>query len=223
MKMKLLKFNAFLALLLLAASAFAQVNAITEYGDTVVLMDNGNWMLAEDHRKLLTIEEVPLDTNQVAFSIPKDSESSKDGDNDKYKIWYNSEKWEPIEAKLLNPQAELAVVYQGEGEEAYAMTIAESLQIPVGQLQKVALQHATSVGSNVEVLTEEYREVNGVTVLYTEMSATVSGLDLVYHYYFASEENLSLQYIAFTGKLYASKMKPGILELLNGLVVNAKD
>ncbi|MEO1411899.1 MAG: hypothetical protein AAFW73_18565 [Bacteroidota bacterium] len=200
----------------------AQTKAITERGDSVVLLEGGTWYTAEEYRQLLRAEYTSLDTSAIAYQKPEVATKQEVGEGGSYRAWYDGEQWESIDANLLNPQAELAFQYKGSSEEAYGMTVYEAWEIPTAQLQKIAVQQANKMGSNLKVLEEEYRVVNGVTVLYTQLEATVSGLDLVYHYYFASQEGLSLQYIVFTGKSYAEKVESRIMDLLNGLVVGSK-
>ena len=201
----------------------AQIRAITERGDSVVLLQGGTWYTAEEYRQLLRAESTSLDTSAVAYQKPEVATKQEASEAGSYRAWYDGDHWEPIDANLLNPQAEMAFQFKGTSEEAYGMTIYEAWEIPTAQLQKIAIQHANKMGSNLKVLKEEYRVVNGVTVLYTQLEATVSGLDLVYHYYFASQEGLSLQYIVFTGKSYAEKVESRILDLLNGLVVGSEE
>lgn len=206
-------------LLLLASHhlALAQIQAITENGDTVLLMPDNTWDFIENFSDDKLIQQTALDTSDIIYSKPQSSTSVDKNLEGKYEAWYNDKEWIKTDPKLLNPAADMAFrLQQGDG---YGMIIFEGLEIPLASLKDIAVQNAKRASKNVKILEEEYRTVNGQNVLYLKMRATVSGLDLAYIYYFHSSPQGTLQYITFTGENMLPEHEEALVDLLNGLVI----
>jgi len=212
-----MKYFSLIALFLLAnLSLDAQTNAITEHGDSVVLLENGKWEFIENYRLSLLEAPLSLDTNAVAFFKPESAKRITKSMEGHYNIWYTEKDWQETDPKALNPIAEKAFVL--EGNSAYGMVIYEKVQIPLEQLKNIAVANAERMGENVKVLNTEYRKVNEKLYLAMEMNATVMGLDMRYVYYFANKNQGCLQFITFTTDPEEST-KDKLYELLNGLIV----
>lgn len=218
MKLILIALTAILTLTI--SQVFSQTNAITEKGDTVVLLDNGRWEFIENYRLSLLEPEAVIETNPIAFSVPVTSRRVTKNFDGNYESWYNEKTWQEIDPKSINPIAEKA--FASNDNEAYGMIIYEPLKITLESLQEIAVSNAKRTGENVKVIKSEYRTVNDQKILSMEMSAEVMGLSLNYIYYFANKEEGCLQFITFSAHNDVKKMKPMLFDLLNGLVMKEK-
>lgn len=99
------------------------------------------------------------------------------------------------------------------------MAITESVEIKVENLIEIAIENMEKAGSNVRVVNREYRNVNGVKVIFMEIRADVNGIKATYLGYYHSSSKGSTQLLAFTGTAVAAKYKQDIFNLLNGLII----
>jgi len=189
----------------------AQINAITETGDEVVLYEDGTWKYIHD--SIIENEVIPV--NEKKFL--KDNKSSFLVKSNKLNvgIWINPKGWsfsKGTESDAFEFQ------FQKKGDDLYAMLISEKLQIPVETLKGIAIENAKSAAPDVKVIKEEYRNVNGIQVLMMQMSGTIQGMRFTYYGYYYSNANGTIQLLAYTGENLFPNYLTDIEEFLNGLV-----
>ncbi len=224
-----MKKHLFLLLPLLVCSFASQaqntagksINAVTEYGDSVVLLATGQWQLMADYRANLLLNNSPKDTSAIAYSIPAGAKGVVPKIEEQYTVWYNKETWESINPQLLNREADIVFNLKGETE-GYGMIIHDLVAIDLEQMQEIALNRVDKAADSKEVQKVEYREVNGQIVLYMELKAKVNGLDLQYYYYIGNPPGGTIQYIVFAAAPITAAIKQDLFGLLNGLVIGTE-
>ena len=79
-------------------------------------------------------------------------------------------------------------------------------------------ENAKYLMNDIQVVTQEYRFVNGQKVLFMEFGGSVEGMQITYDGYYYSDLGGTIQLIVFTGTNLVNKYKNKIEEFLNGLV-----
>ena len=214
------RFQLILFCFLFGISLQAQVEAYTQYGDTVMLMENGTWNFLENYLKKLNEVPEPIDTNTTVFSIPKSASTVKKDLKGRFEIWYDDKTWGEIAVDQVNPQASIA--FSTKDFSAYGMIIFEEIEATVESIKSVAVERAKMMTDDFVLIAEEYRKVNDKMILYMETEATISGIKFSYVYYIDSSPIGVSQFICFTDNKSYTDNKPLLIELLNGLVIKNK-
>lgn len=215
MKMCNYKSLFFLSILSLCTNFLtAQEIAITERGDSVVLLSNGTWDYFENY---VEPAEIEIGRNDSEFLKPENSNQMLKGLNNAYQLWYNSSIWKRVPAADLNPDADLALKMK-KGD-VYAMVIYEELEIEVDKLMEISFQNANSMSPDFKIVNTEYRLVNEKELIFMQMEGTVQSMKISYISYYASGENGSFQFHIYTGQRLVDKYKDEIFNLLNGLII----
>lgn len=191
--------------------AKAQISALTQTGDEVVLFDDGTWKYLNDS----TLTEKVIPVNEQTFA--KESKASFLVKSKKVKtgVWMNPKKW--TFAKGADNEAQ-EFFFTKKSDDLYAMFITEKLQIPIENLREIAIQNARSAAPDIRVVKEEYRNVNGVKVLMMQMSGTIQGMKFRYFGYYFSNESGTIQLIAYTGENLFNEYEAETEQFLNGFV-----
>ena len=71
---------------------------------------------------------------------------------------------------------------------------------------------------NIKVVSEEYRNVNGIKVLMMQMAGTIQGMKIVYCGYYYSNDTGTIQLLTYTGENLLKSYHNDIETFLNGLV-----
>lgn len=189
----------------------AQVNAITETGDEVVLYQDGTWKYLNDSLS----EEKATPVNATKFL--KDNQSTFLVKSTKLNIgiWMNPISWGFSKG---TEQDAYEFEFHKKGDDLYAMLISEKLQIPVETLKIVAIENAKKVAPDIAVIKEEFRKVNGIQVLMMQMAGTIQGLRFTYYGYYYSNSNGTIQLLTYTGENLFNEYLEEIELFLNGLV-----
>lgn len=201
-----------LFLILSCQFSFGQVKAITENGDEVVLYPDGSWKFSN------VGEEESSETLMNPQDFKKSEAATFKLKSNRFNVgfWINPKKWMFRKAED-NQEAEYE--FQLKGEDLYAMAITEKIQIPLNTLKRVAVENAKSVAPDLTVVKEEYRMVNDLKVLHLRMDGTLQGVKFSYYGYYYSNENGSVQFIAYTAQGLMQQYMEDCENLLNGLVV----
>lgn len=189
----------------------AQTKAVTDTGEEVLLYDDGTWKYTNEK----IADETEIKVNDKSFT--KDDKSSFVVKSSKVDIgiWINPKDWN-FSKNSSNEDAEFQ--FQKKGEDLYGMLIAEKLQIPITTLRDVAIQNARNVSTDMKVIHEEYRNVNGIKVLMMQMAGTIQGMRISYLGYYYSNESGTIQLLTYTGESLLNNYKKDIEIFLNGLV-----
>ena len=202
----------FTALILLSVQlANAQINAITDSGDEVVLYDDGTWEYLND--SMVTASEIP--ENSKEFITDKKSTFLVKSKKLNIGIWINPKTWSF--SKGTDKDA-YEFQFQKKGDDLYAMLIAEKTQIPVETLKEIAISNAKDAAPDIKVIKEEYRNVNGKRVFMMQMAGTIQGIRFTYFGYYYSNSNGTIQLLAYTGESLFNEYETEIELFLNGLI-----
>ncbi len=189
----------------------AQINAITETGDEVVLYEDGTWKYLNDS----IMEDSEISENDMEFSKDIKSTFLVKSNNLNVGIWINPKKWSFIKGEENDA---FEYQFQKKGDDLYAILISEKMQIPIETLKEIAVENAKSVASDIKIIKEEYRNVNGIQVLMMQMSGTIQGVRFTYYGYYYSNSNGTIQLLTYTGENLIDDYLNDIELYLNGLV-----
>ena len=191
----------------------AQISAVTETGDEVILYEDGTWKYLNDS----IIENAEIPVNEKEFLKSKKSTFLVKSKKLNVGIWINPKNWsftKGIENDAFEYQ------FRKKGDDLYAMLISEKMQIPIETLKGVAVENAKSAAPDIKIIKEEYLNVNGIKVLMLQMSGTLQGLRFTYYVYYYSNSNGTIQLITYTAENLFPNYLEDIEEFLNGLVKN---
>jgi hypothetical protein len=191
--------------------ALAQVKAVTETGEEVILYENGTWKYLDDD--LNSPSEIPL--NENTFEKNEESTFLLKSTVLNVGFWLNPKDW-TFSKPDDNPDAEYELKLKS--GDLYGMIITEQIKIPLETLRAVALENGRSVAPDLYIAKEEYRMVNGLKVLFMQLNGTISGIEFAYYSYYYSNENGTVQFITYTFMDLLDDFMPESEKLLNGFV-----
>ena len=206
------KFPLLFAFLLLSGMVVAQERAITSTGDEVILYQDGTWAYADAERA--AEDEVP--TNPKPFTKAAGNTFLLKSTTFNVGFWINPTKWS-FKKAASNEDAEYEL--QLKGEDLYGMIITEQTEIPLETMRMIAVENAKDIAPDVRIVEEEYRTVNGTTVMMLKMHATMQGIKIGYYSYYYSNERGTVQFVTYTSQSLMKTYEQEIEGLLNGLVV----
>ncbi|MBZ0242714.1 MAG: hypothetical protein K8F24_05830 [Bacteroidales bacterium] len=189
----------------------AQINAVTETGDEVVLYEDGTWKYIDDS----IFEDTVIPVSDKEFSKGETSTFLVKSKKLNVGIWINPKRWSFTKG-TENDAYEFQ--FQKKGDDLYAMLIAEKMRIPVETLKGIALENARNAAPDIKVIKEEYRNLNDIKVLMMQMSGTIQGMRFTYYGYYYSNSNGTIQLLTYTGENLFPDYLDDIEEFLNGLV-----
>ena len=129
-------------------------------------------------------------------------------------FWINSTKWNFRKAES-NTDAEYE--FQLKGEDLYGMALTESIPMPLEALANIAFGIARNAAPDAEIITKEYRVVNGHKVIYMRINGTMEGVPFTYRGYYFTNDVGATQFITYTATSITDRYTADIEELLNGL------
>ncbi|MEN3334605.1 MAG: hypothetical protein V7641_3970 [Blastocatellia bacterium] len=196
------------ALLSQPSLAQSQTRARTDAGREVTLFPDGTWKYADEAkpRPTSTLNYEKSATAKAMFQTKKGS----------FRFWYDETKW-----RLSRPDTtdEGKAQFRLIGEDGYAMIIAEGLAMPVDSLKELAIENAKNAASDVKVVKEEKRIVNGKELLFMQLEGTLKGVPFTYYGYYYGGKEGAIQVIAYTGQNLRDKYKDEFTRFLNGLEI----
>ncbi len=184
---------------------FPQERAVTDSGRTVFIFSDGTWKDAK--AKVLV-----TGTDGVIRPITSTSKASIL--KGRAAIYYNPKKWKP----KGNEEGGRSGFIHAEGD-AQAIIITERIQMPMENLEKVALDNARSAAPDAVVSRRETKRVNGLDIVALQINATIQGTKFCYYNYYFSNEKGAIQVLTFTSQNLFNEFKPDFEEFLNGLVI----
>jgi hypothetical protein len=203
-----MKYFLLIGLLSMHTAVLAQVMGTTDDGKRVRLNSNGTWEYVK------TTADAPAGPSGTFVKATNATTQVKSVKND-FGFWYDKSKWK-LGAKDDNEDAEFSLeLIEGD---AYAMFLAERIEIDLENLKEIAIENAKALDPDVKVDTESDRIVNGHKVKYIQMSGQAKGVKFIYQGYYTSNESGTVQFVCFTGKNLLKNYEKDMQELLNGLV-----
>jgi hypothetical protein len=204
------KFATLVVLLNAAFWCFSQTKAVTEKGDEVLLYPDGTWKYVDNKKETQSKKiDTIVTTKSLNARFLVKSEKVNCG------VWLDPKKWK-FNKSDENEESELSFTLAG--QDAYGMLISERIEIPLESLKEIALANGKEVSSDLEIVKEQIRKVNGVQMLCLQMNGTIQGVKFTYFGYYWSSEKGTVQFITYTSQNLFTKYKPDLEELLNGFV-----
>ena len=197
-------------LLFSLSSLLAQIKAVTNKGDKVILFNDGTWEYED--KKIVEWDKIPL--NKEKFEKDKKQDFLIESTRAKVGIWLDATKW----AFEKSSEEESEYSFQLKEEDLYAMMISEKVEIPLENLKDIVLQNAKAVAPNAKITKQEFRVVNGQKILQLKMEGTTSGMNFVYLGYYLSDESGTVQLITYTSSNLFDTYENDMERFLNGLV-----
>jgi hypothetical protein len=96
------------------------------------------------------------------------------------------------------------------------MLIAEKAEIPVESLVEIAYENALEAAIDTQIITKEYRNVNGIEVIMLKMKGTMQGVKFVYIGYYYSNSEGAFQFVTYTSQKMLKDYENSMFDLLNG-------
>ena len=206
-----MKFSfALLVLLLDFSVALAQIKAVTETGEKVLLNENGTWKYANPQAEIKS--ELKLNPQKFGKSAELDFLVKSTKVN--VGVWIDPKKWN-FEKAESGEAAEFR--FQHRTGDIYGMLISEKMEIPLETLKKAVLGNAKKAGPNVEIVKEEYRMVNGLKVMMLQMNGTVEGMEITYLGYYYSDKSGTVQFLTYLSQSQFDAQQKTLEATLNGL------
>ena len=199
--------------LILTSSVFlnAQINAVTETGDEVILYQDGTWKYLNN----ISAERKQIPVNPKKYLKDEKSTFLVKSKKLNIGIWINPKIWS---FKKSTDKDASEFEFEKKGDDLYGMLISEKVEIPIENLIDIAIENAKSVSPDVKVVKREYRNVNGVQVLLMQLVGTIQGVKFTYYGYYYSNSNGTIQLIAYTSENLFNEYLDEIELFLNGFV-----
>lgn len=186
-----------------AHAGFAQETVKTESGRVVILNANGTWQ----YSTALLDEREQSQKNKRSPNATTKFDMGKTGCS----LFYDAAKWK----KTSEEQGR--TTFQHKNNDGYAMVLFERIFIPMDNISDLALQNAQKASSNVKVIAQDSRTVNGTKVIAAQMSGTLKGIPFTYLNYYFSVRGGTVQIFTYTGTNIFLEYKTDFEEFLNGV------
>ena len=212
-------------LFLILPQVHGQVQAITEYGDTIFVYDNGTWSFElldeappiEKEFGFLS-KEVKIDTLSEGFTFSENVTKEVNNSRDQFTVKYDDRLWGRVPPGTLNEDAEFAFKFKE--SDIWSVVISEETPIEINKLFLIAKKNMESYsGEDAEIIATELRTVNGTPVIRGVLKSTFSGITFMFDSYYYSDDRGSIQFTTWTSDTIWEKNQETILDLLNGLIV----
>ncbi len=191
----------------------AQISAVTNSGDEVILYNNGTWKYV--NKVDSPAKEIP--TNNSNFQKPSGSTFKVNSTTvTNASVYLNPKKWEFKKAESGASEYK----FELKAKDAYGMLITERIQIPLLTLKEAALMNAKNASPDINLVKEEYRTVNEIKLIYLQMEGSIQGIDFTYCGYYYSSEQGTVQLVTCTSKQLLKEYRSEMEDLLNGLIIS---
>ena len=198
-----------LGTLFLTLYANAQINAVTENGDEVLLYKNNTWKYSNESLN----EAVKILKNNKLFTKDENSSFLVKSSKTNVGVWINPKDWSFSKAKTDSPSE---FKFDHKELDVYGMLIAEKTEIDVESLTNIAYENALEAAPDVKIVQKEYRNVNGLEVVMMKMSGTIQGVKFIYFGYYYSSAEGAFQFLTYTSQNLFDEYENDMLNLLNG-------
>ena len=200
-----------LGTLFFTISSNAQMHAVTENGDEIILYKNNTWKYSNDSLNI----SIELIKNDKLFIKDKKSSFLVKSSKTNVGIWINPKNWNFAKAKSDSP-SELS--FEHKNLDIYGMLITEKMEAPIESLVDIAYDNALEAAPDIKIIEKEYRNINGLEVIMMKMGGTIKGIKFVYFGYYYSNSEGAHQFLTYTSQNLFNEYEDDMVKLLNGLV-----
>ena len=188
----------------------AQINAVTENGDEVLLYKDNTWKYSNESLN----ETVEILRNDKPFTKEKKSSFLVKSSKTNIGVWINPKEWGFSKSKTDSPSE---FNFNHKQLDVYGMLIAEKTEVTVEALTDIAYENALEAAPDIKIVEKEYRTVNGLEVIMMKMKGTIQGIKFIYFGYYFSNAQGAFQFLTYTSQNVFNEYKNDMLHLLNGL------
>lgn len=189
--------------------SLAQIRAVTDAGDVVILNKDGSWKYLNDD---IEIGE-KISTNKKKFNKEKTVNFLIKSQRINIGCWIDTKAW-----RFEKSDEDIEFMLSHKKLDTWAMMVTEKTKVPLENLKNIALINARSVAPDARIVAQEYRNVNGVDILMLQIKGTIEGINFIYYGYYYSFEGGTVQLVTYTSEELFPEYKQAMEELLNGLV-----
>ncbi len=199
-----------LVLYLLHGRLIAQIKAITDTGDEIILLDNKTWRFKNEKTNISP-------TIKLNFSRGSNSTFLIKSKINGFGVYLNPKTY-IFNRESDGKDAEFG--FTSRKKNSWGLMINESIGVPLKSMRTVQIENLKEKATNIEVLKEEYIVVNGVEALHLRIKADVKelgDLSCIYCTYSTSTKDSTTQLTSFTTEINFKTCSEDMYELLNGL------
>lgn len=203
--------------LLISVAVKGQIKAITEKGDTVILQDNGSWKYQKSDLNQSSYDTIAL--NSKSFYKSTRANILKKSKTVNLGVYFDPSQWGCVNGNIGESGE---YTFMNKDKDLNASFITETTEMELSNMVDIVITNAQQAAPDIELVSKEYRNVNGLKVLCMKLKGSVKGVKANYLYYVFCNETGIVQFVAYaTPKKFEANYK--ILEdLLNGLSSIAK-
>ena len=187
----------------------AQMNAVTENGDEVLLYKNNTWKYSNDSLNVA----IEILKNDKLFIKDKKSSFLVKSSKANVGVWINPKNWNFTKAK---PDSPSDFSFNHKELDIYGMLVAEKTEIPVESLIDIAYENGLEAAPDIKIVKKEYRNVNGLEVIMMKMKGTIQGIKFIYYGYYYSNSEGAFQFLTYTSQNLFNEYENDMINLLNG-------
>ncbi len=210
MKKPLLLLTFFFSILI----THAQIKAVTNNGDEVILNTDGTWKYVND--SLNDAGKSKVDTSKISYNKNAAASFLVKSNRVSYGVYLDPKKWS-FEKKTGDGASEYE--FHTREKDLYGMMISEKIEMPLETLKVAAFKNAQDAASDIKIVKEEYRRVNGNLVLMLQMNGTIRGIKFCYFGYYYSSSKGTVQLLTYTSANLMDEYRKELELFLNGFVV----
>lgn len=199
-----------LGALFFAILSNAQINAVTENGDEVLLYKDNTWKYLNDSLNV----QIKIIKNEKLFIKDKKSSFLVKSSKTNVGIWINPKNWSFTKAK---PDSPSEFSFKHKELDIYGMLVSEKIELSVESLIDIVYKNALEAAPDVKIVEKEYRNVNGLEVIMMKMKGTIQGIKFIYYGYYYSNSEGAFQFLTYTSQNLFNEYENEMVNLLNGL------
>jgi hypothetical protein len=145
------------------------------------------------------------------FRVPSDATQRLTILEGRASVSFNPTKWKEMRSKEADKR-----IFKLASGDGYAMVIDERIEIPGDQLRSIALANMRQTASDVRVIDEQRRRVNGTDVLLLQTDVTVQGTPFTYFGYYYGGPLGTVQVITYANRALFENCRSDFEDFLNG-------
>ncbi len=191
-------------------SSLAQIKAITDTGDEVLLFNDKTW-------KFKSEKTVSIQKSTNYFSKGSNSTFLVKSKINGFGVHINPKSFE---FKRDSKNSDNEFDFTNRKKTTYGFMINEGIEIPLSTLREFKINSLKDKVTSLDILDDEYRIVNGITILYLRIRAITKDTGetpIIFCMYFATAKSSTTQLISWTTETNFYKSSDEIFELLNGI------
>ncbi len=195
-----------LVLYLLHGRLIAQIKAITDTGDEIILLDNKTWRYKIEKNK------IDFDTNKNS-SETNNSNSLIKSDIGDFGVNINPNIIK-TNSYSFNKDAEFTFV--SKDGKFWALFMTEKISVPLKFIKDFKIKSMKEKTDSLEILQEDDRIVNGMKIMHVKLKGTSKNFNFIYCIYFASSDSSTSQLFSYCLESDFENNRENMYKFLNG-------